>query len=138
MGLAKRIIPCLDVDAGRVVKGIKFVDIKDAGDPVEAARAYGMPPAMIMRRITLPAMLPYAIPGLANLWLVTTKDTALLAVVGFTELTLATRQAAGVTHEYFLFFSAAGVLYLAVTLVSNVLLQILERRATRGMVRRRT
>ena len=40
MALAKRIIPCLDVDAGRVVKGIKFVDIKDAGDPVEVARRY--------------------------------------------------------------------------------------------------
>jgi cyclase len=37
---AKRIIPCLDVDAGRVVKGVKFVDIRDAGDPVEVARRY--------------------------------------------------------------------------------------------------
>ncbi|KAB7627256.1 imidazole glycerol phosphate synthase subunit HisF [Alkalilimnicola sp. S0819] len=40
MSLAKRIIPCLDVDAGRVVKGVKFVDIRDAGDPVEIARRY--------------------------------------------------------------------------------------------------
>ncbi len=40
MPLAKRIIPCLDVDAGRVVKGVKFVDIRDAGDPVEIARRY--------------------------------------------------------------------------------------------------
>ena len=40
MGLAKRIIPCLDVDNGRVVKGVKFVDIRDAGDPVEIARKY--------------------------------------------------------------------------------------------------
>jgi len=40
MGLAKRIIPCLDVDNGRVVKGVKFVDIRDAGDPVEVARRY--------------------------------------------------------------------------------------------------
>jgi len=40
MPLAKRIIPCLDVDAGRVVKGIKFLDIKDAGDPIEVARRY--------------------------------------------------------------------------------------------------
>ncbi len=40
MGLAKRIIPCLDVDAGRVVKGVRFVDIRDAGDPVEIARRY--------------------------------------------------------------------------------------------------
>ncbi|MDA7995908.1 MAG: imidazole glycerol phosphate synthase subunit HisF [Gammaproteobacteria bacterium] len=38
--LAKRVIPCLDVDAGRVVKGVRFVDIVDAGDPVEAARRY--------------------------------------------------------------------------------------------------
>jgi cyclase len=40
MPLAKRIIPCLDVDAGRVVKGVRFVDIRDAGDPVEIARRY--------------------------------------------------------------------------------------------------
>ncbi|MEM0954182.1 MAG: imidazole glycerol phosphate synthase subunit HisF [Pseudomonadota bacterium] len=40
MGLAKRIIPCLDVDAGRVVKGVNFVDIRDAGDPVEVSRRY--------------------------------------------------------------------------------------------------
>ena len=40
MSLAKRIIPCLDVDNGRVVKGVKFVDIRDAGDPVENARRY--------------------------------------------------------------------------------------------------
>ena len=40
MPLAKRIIPCLDVDNGRVVKGVKFVGIRDAGDPVEAAKRY--------------------------------------------------------------------------------------------------
>ncbi|MBA2491268.1 MAG: imidazole glycerol phosphate synthase subunit HisF [Gammaproteobacteria bacterium] len=40
MALAKRIIPCLDVDQGRVVKGVRFVDIRDAGDPVEIAQRY--------------------------------------------------------------------------------------------------
>jgi len=40
MSLAKRIIPCLDVDKGRVVKGVQFIDIRDAGDPVEVARRY--------------------------------------------------------------------------------------------------
>lgn len=40
MGVAKRVIPCLDVDAGRVVKGVKFLDIRDAGDPVNVARGY--------------------------------------------------------------------------------------------------
>ncbi|MCD2183513.1 ABC transporter permease [Rhizobium sp. GN54] len=101
---------------------------------IEAARAYGMAPTQIMRRITLPAMLPHAIPGLSNLWLIATKDTALLAVVGFSELTLVTRQAAGSTKAYLLFFCAAGALYLALTLVSNIVIRIIETRARRGMV----
>jgi cyclase len=40
MGLAKRVIPCLDVTRGRVVKGVNFVGLRDAGDPVEIARRY--------------------------------------------------------------------------------------------------
>lgn len=100
---------------------------------IEAARAYGMPPGLLLRRVTLPAMLPFAIPGLANLWLIATKDTALLAVVGFSELTQATRQAAGSTKAYFTFFMAAGVMYLAVTLLSNVFIARAERWARRGM-----
>ncbi|MGV8937529.1 MAG: ABC transporter permease [Allorhizobium sp.] len=100
---------------------------------IEAARAYGMSPLKALRRITLPAMLPYAIPGLSNLWLIATKDTALLAVVGFSELTLVTRQAAGSTKAYMLFFCAAGLLYLSLTLVSNVVIGIIERRSRRGM-----
>ncbi|MBT5412027.1 MAG: imidazole glycerol phosphate synthase subunit HisF, partial [Cellvibrionales bacterium] len=40
MTLAKRIIPCLDVDRGRVVKGVQFIDIRDAGDPIEVAKRY--------------------------------------------------------------------------------------------------
>jgi polar amino acid transport system permease protein len=100
---------------------------------IEAARAYGMSPLQVLRRVTLPGMLPYAIPGLANLWLIATKDTALLAVVGFTELTLATRQAAGTTKAYMLFFLAAGFLYLMVTLVSTVIISWAEKRARRGL-----
>lgn len=100
---------------------------------IEAARAFGMSPLKIMRRVTLPAMLPHAIPGLSNLWLIATKDTALLAVVGFSELTLVTRQAAGSTKAYLLFFCAAGALYLALTLISNVIIRIIESRARRGM-----
>ena len=100
---------------------------------IEAARAYGMAPFLLLRRVTLPAMLPYAIPGLANLWLIATKDTALLAIVGFNELTLETRQAAGATKAYFTFFMAAGVLYLLLTLFSNVIIARVERWARRGM-----
>lgn len=99
---------------------------------IEAARAFGMPPMMLARRITFPAMLSFAIPGLANLWLIATKDTALLAVVGFAELTLVTRQAAGATKAYFTFFMAAGGLYLLISILSGRLFGRIERWARRG------
>ena len=99
---------------------------------IEAAKSFGMPPLMLLRRVTIPAMLPFALPGLANLWLIATKDTALLAVVGFSELTLETRQAASSTRAYFTFFMAAGALYLVVTLMSGVIFRKLEDHARRG------
>lgn len=99
---------------------------------IEAAQSFGMHPFRIFYCITLPEMLPAAIPGLSNLWLIATKDTALLAVVGFTELTLAARQAAGATKHYFLFLIAAGALYLIITLVSTWGFKLLEYRVNRG------
>lgn len=99
---------------------------------IEAAAAFGMSRWKILRRITLPAMLPFALPGMSNLWLIVTKDTALLAVVGFSELALITRQAAGSTRAYFMFFFAAAVLYLCVTLISNQIFRTLEKRSRRG------
>jgi len=99
---------------------------------LEAARAYGMGPVTTFRRVTLPAMLPLALPGLSNLWLIATKDTALLAIVGFAELTLETRQAAGSTRAYFTFFLAAGALYLMMTLVSGRIFGWIEARYRRG------
>ncbi|WP_421505677.1 ABC transporter permease subunit [Brucella pseudogrignonensis] len=78
------------------------------------------------------AILPFAIPGLSNLWLIATKDTALLAVVGFTELTLVTRQAAGATKAYMLFFLTAGAIYLGITLISTAFLRAVERHFKRG------
>ena len=52
--LKNRIIPCLDVKNGRVVKGINFVDLKDAGDPIEQAKIYsdGGGPLWMMRRLS--------------------------------------------------------------------------------------
>ena len=100
---------------------------------IEAGRCSGMSAATLFRRIILPGMFPYALPGLSNLWLIATKDTALLAVVGFTELTLATRQAAGATKDYLFFFSVAGVLYLGLTLLSSIGLRLLDRRTRRWM-----
>ena len=99
---------------------------------IEAAKSYGMPAIMTMRRVTIPAMMSFAVPGLANLWLIATKDTALLAVVGFNELTLETRQAASSTRAYFTFFLAAGFLYLMVTLCSGGIFARIEKWARRG------
>lgn len=99
---------------------------------IEAAKAFGMSPWLIFRRITLPAMLPFAIPGMANLWLIVTKDTALIAIVGYTELALATRQAAGNTKLYLTFFLIAGLIYLLITLVSQKGFAMLERRVRIG------
>jgi len=98
----------------------------------EAARAFGMGAVLTFRRVVFPAMLPLALPGLSNLWLIATKDTALLAIVGFSELTLETRQAAGATRAYFTFFLAAGALYLVVTLLSGRIFGWIEARYRRG------
>jgi polar amino acid transport system permease protein len=99
---------------------------------IEAAKAYGMSPLLRFRRIVLPAMLPYAIPGLSNLWLNVTKDSALVAVVGYSELTLQTRQAAGGTKHYFLFFAVSALIYLAISLASLRLFGLLDRYVRRG------
>lgn len=98
----------------------------------EAAKAYGMSPLLRFRRVTLPAMLPYAIPGMANVWLNVTKASALISVVGFTELTLATKQAAGVSKLYLMFYVITLLVYLSVTLISNQIFGWLERRVRRG------
>lgn len=99
---------------------------------IEAARAYGMSPFLLFRRITLPAMLPYAIPGLSNLWLNATKDSALISVVGYLELTKITQQAAGGTKWYFLFYSVAAAIYLVISLVSLQGFGMLDRYVRRG------
>ncbi len=99
---------------------------------LEAARAFGMSHFLEFRRVTLPSLLPFALPGLANLWLIVTKDTALIAVVGYTELALATRQAAGNTKMYLMFFLVAGAIYLVISLVSQQGFGWLEQRMRRG------
>lgn len=101
---------------------------------IEAAKAYGMSPFLRFHRIVLPAMLPFAIPGLANLWLSVTKETALLAVVSMDppELALATRHAASGTKQYFVFFLAAFLLYFLLSMVSTSLFRVLERFVRRG------
>jgi polar amino acid transport system permease protein len=100
---------------------------------IEAARAFGMSPLQSLQRIIVPAMLPNAIPGLANLWLSVIKDTALIMVTGASaELGGTTRAAAGFTKQYFLFYFVALMIYYSLTKVSNFFIHRLERYARRG------
>ncbi len=102
---------------------------------IEAARAMGMPGMQIARRVVFPLMLAFAIPGMSNLWLIVTKDTALLAVVGFGELMHASRQAASTTKAFFTFYLAAGVLYLILSIASTILFARIEKWARKGQRR---
>ena len=99
---------------------------------IEAARAMGMPSGLLARRIILPLMTANALPGLANLWLNATKDTALLAVIGFSELTKATYQASATTKAFFTFYPAAMILYLIISLTSIYGFGRIEKWARKG------
>jgi len=99
---------------------------------LEAADAYGFSRASRFRRIVIPAMLPNALPGMSNLWLILVKDTALVSVIGFEELFFTVQQAAASTRAYFLFYALAAALYLVMTLGSNALFARAERHVRRG------
>jgi polar amino acid transport system permease protein len=103
---------------------------------IEAAKAFGMSPWQILKRVIFPAMLPNAIPGLANLWLSVIKDTALIMVTGASaELGGTTRIAASFTKHYFTFYFVALLIYYLLTKISNVFIDRLEKYVRRGQAK---
>jgi arginine/ornithine transport system permease protein len=102
---------------------------------LEAARAFGMRPALVVRRILLPQMLRHALPGLGNNWLVLLKATALLSVLGLDDMVRKAALAAGATRQPFTFYLAVALVFLALTTVSTLALAALERHARRGEAR---
>lgn len=102
---------------------------------LEAARACGMNRWLVLRRILLPQMWRFAIPGLGNVWLVLLKATSLMSVVGLDELTRKSYVAAGATKLYFVFLMMAALIYLVLTIVSMLLMQRVEHVANRGVRR---
>jgi len=98
----------------------------------EAGLAFGMRPLQVFRRIVLPQMLRLALPGFANNWLVLVKSTALVSVIGLTDMMQKAGQAAGATREPFTFYLVVGVLYLVITTVSVIALRALEQRYSLG------
>jgi len=103
---------------------------------MEAAKAYGMPFGLRLRRILLPQMIRYALPGMGNIWLNATKDASLISVTGaITELLKSGSMAASATKEYTFFYSVTAAGFLVITVVSMLLFHLAERRAYRGIRR---
>lgn len=100
---------------------------------IEAARSFGVERLLLLRRIVLPSMLPYALAGLSNLWLILIKDSALISVVGYSELLSVGKQAAGSTKHYLVFYLAVAGCYFVMTLLSNLVFQLIERHSNRWM-----
>lgn len=103
---------------------------------IEAASAYGMNPLLAFRRIILPQMWRYALPGLGNLWLVLLKATALVSVIQLPELMRMTSIGVGATREPFTFYFTASLFYLGITAASLLVIRTAEKQASRGVARR--
>jgi His/Glu/Gln/Arg/opine family amino acid ABC transporter permease subunit len=102
---------------------------------MDAAKAIGMGWWLRTRRILLPQMLRYAIPGLGNIWLGTTKEAVLVSVVSLNELMNAGKQAAGDSKKYFFIYSIVALCYLVITIASMAVIARLERWSNRGVRR---
>ncbi|MDR3389041.1 ABC transporter permease subunit [Paraburkholderia sediminicola] len=100
---------------------------------IEAGRVFGARPALVFRRVILPAMAPYALAGFANLWLILVKDSALISVVGYNELLYTAKQAAGSTREYLRYYLMVAAVYFVITSLSGLLFREIERRFGRWM-----
>jgi arginine/ornithine transport system permease protein len=103
----------------------------------EAARAYGMGQGQTLRRIVLPQMVRYALPGFTNNWLVLIKATALVSLIGLQDMTYIAKQASAAARAPFLFFMFTGALFLVYTSVSLLLLRRLNQRYSLGVKRGR-
>jgi histidine transport system permease protein len=100
---------------------------------MEAARAFGMKPSKVFRRILFPQMMRYALPGLGNNWQVILKATALVSLIGLTDVIKASQNAGEGTFRTFYFMTIAGLVYLFLTTVSNGVLILLARKYAVGV-----
>jgi len=103
----------------------------DSGQ-IEAARAYGMSHWLAFRRVRFPLMMRHALPGLNNNWMVLLKATALVSIIGLTDMVRVADQATKATHQPFLFLIPVGIGYLVITTISEVGVAWLRRRYDTG------
>lgn len=100
---------------------------------IEAAKAIGMPAWMRLKRIILPQMFWYALPGANNVWQTALKDTALISLVGLVEIMRAATLGAASTREPMAMYLIAGVLYFLIGALSQALFVLAERYTGKGM-----
>ncbi|USP41571.1 histidine ABC transporter permease HisQ [Acinetobacter sp. XS-4] len=100
---------------------------------IEAAMAYGMTPWQVFRRVLFPQMMRFALPGIGNNWQVLIKATALVSIIGLTDIVKITQDAGRSTMQLFFFSIVAAAIYLVITTVSNLILMWLERRYSAGV-----
>ncbi|MER9233688.1 ABC transporter permease [Mesorhizobium sp. M0622] len=102
----------------------------------EGGYSVGLSSGQTMRLIVLPQLIRIALPGLANLWLILLKDTALVSAVGLNEILRQSGVAARVTKHAFLFYGFAGLIYLLLAIVSSFGINAIERAVGRSEVKR--
>lgn len=100
---------------------------------IEAAKAIGMSPFMRLRRITLPQMVWYALPGCNNVWQTALKDTALISLVGLVEIMRAAQLGAAAMREPLAMYLIAGFLFFMIGIGSQALFVVAERHSGKGM-----
>jgi histidine transport system permease protein len=100
---------------------------------LEAAQAYGMRRGKTFRKVLFPQMLRHALPGIGNNWQVLIKSTALVSIIGLTDVVKATQDAGKGSMQFFYFTLVGGLIYLAITTVSNGVLLWLEHRYSVGV-----
>ncbi|WP_409421023.1 histidine ABC transporter permease HisQ [Pseudaeromonas sp. ZJS20] len=99
----------------------------------EAGQAYGFSRWQIFTLILFPQMMRFALPGLANNWLVLLKATALVSIIGLADVVKATQVAGKGTFQFFLFTLVAAAVYLVFTTLSNLVIYWLNRRYALGV-----
>ncbi|KAE8761208.1 MULTISPECIES: ABC transporter permease [Paraburkholderia] len=102
---------------------------------LEAGMAFGMSNWQVFTRIMFPQMMRLALPGIGNNWQVIVKATALVSIIGLSDVVKASQDAGKSTQNFFLFTIVAGAIYLAITTLSNVVLWRLEVRYSAGVRR---
>jgi arginine/ornithine transport system permease protein len=101
---------------------------------IEAARAYGFSRWHTFRRIILPQMLRHALPGIGNNWQVLLKTTALVSIIGLTDMVRVAEEAAKAERMPFHFFIPVAFVYLSLTACSELFIRWLNKRANVGVV----